>query len=403
MDALEIMSQLDHVTPFFQPIFSADEHKIIGYEVLGRFLIGNEARSLGPFFHDQEVPDEYLIEVEDLILKKALSLYLNSGIQAKLFINRNARLLKDDYGEHLLIILQEYEEKGLRLSDIVLEISESEYSKELEHVLRYYKTFGIQIAIDHIGERSGDVYKYTGYAPNILKVSLQALRKNSSGQTYKDILYSISMLARKIGASLLFESIEMEYQLQYAWKHGGRYYQGYYLQEPCAHFLQEDIQKETLKRKCQEFILHEKRSLEKVYLLAESIQTALQDVVSKYTKQAIAKEQLLVEIGEKFEDMCFRIYICDENGFELTSNYFKKEGSWIFQPEYLGKNWSWRPYFLENILRMRKNRVGLISDLYSDIEKGETIRTFSYALNEREYLFMDISYDFLFEQDGLLY
>lgn len=403
MDALEIMSQLDHVTPFFQPIFSADEHKIIGYEVLGRFLIGNEARSLGPFFHDQEVPDEYLIEVEDLVLKKALSLYLNSGIQAKLFINRNARLLKEDYGEHLLIILQEYEEKGLRLSDIVLEVSESEYSKELEHVLRYYKTFGIQIAIDHIGERSGDVYKYTGYAPDILKVSLRALRKNSSGQTYKDILYSISMLARKIGASLLFESIEMEYQLQYAWKSGGRYYQGYYLHEPYEHFLSEDIRKETLKRKCQEFILHEKRLLEKVYLLAESIQTALQDVVSKYTKQAITKEQLLVEIGEKFEDMCFRIYICDENGFELTSNYFKKEGSWIFQPEYLGKNWSWRPYFLENILRMRKNRVGLISDLYSDIEKGEMIRTFSYALNECEYLFMDISYDFLFEQDGLLY
>ena len=38
MDPLEVLTNLDNVVPFFQPIFSADEHRIIGYEILGRYL-----------------------------------------------------------------------------------------------------------------------------------------------------------------------------------------------------------------------------------------------------------------------------------------------------------------------------------------------------------------------------
>ena len=40
-----------------------------------------------------------------------------------------------------------------------------------------------------------------------------------------------------------------------------------------------------------------------------------------------------------------------------------------------------------------------LSDLYSDIETGETIRTFSYPLNTHDYLFIDLSYDFLYQNE----
>ena len=74
----------------------------------------------------------------------------------------------------------------------------------------------------------------------------------------------------------------------------------------------------------------------------------------------------------------------------------------VMQPEYCEKNWSWRPYFLENIFKMRSDKKGILSDLYRDIETGETIRTFSYPLNSEEYLFIDLSYEFLFQYEGLL-
>lgn len=50
MDALDILTDLDNVIPYFQPIFSADEHKVIGYEILGRYKSESEIISLGPFF-----------------------------------------------------------------------------------------------------------------------------------------------------------------------------------------------------------------------------------------------------------------------------------------------------------------------------------------------------------------
>lgn len=80
----------------------------------------------------------------------------------------------------------------------------------------------------------------------------------------------------------------------------------------------------------------------------------------------------------------------------------KKGEQWQFQPEYIQRNWSWRPYFLENIIKMRKDKKSILSDLYNDIETGEFTRTFSYPLNESDYLFIDFSYEFLYKHDHLL-
>ncbi|MGM9957467.1 MAG: diguanylate phosphodiesterase, partial [Peribacillus sp.] len=67
MDAEKILKNLDRVTPFFQPIFSADQHQVIGYEILGRYEEKGEYESLGTFFHDSSVPEEYRIEVDNYV------------------------------------------------------------------------------------------------------------------------------------------------------------------------------------------------------------------------------------------------------------------------------------------------------------------------------------------------
>ena len=46
----------------------------------------------------------------------------------------------------------------------------------------------------------------------------------------------------------------MEYQFQYAWKNGGRYYQGYLLAKPMRQFVRRDVLKEKLREKCQHYI-----------------------------------------------------------------------------------------------------------------------------------------------------
>lgn len=404
MDALDILTDLENVVPFFQPIFSADEHRVIGYEILGRYLSGEDYISLGPFFLDENIPEEYRLEVDNAVLRKALHESLSLENDVMLFVNRDADLLMHGDGEQFLQLLLDFQERGIDLSRIVLEISERNYDGDigqLDNLLNYYRTYGIKIAVDKMGNDSSHLDRIGQLSPDILKIDLIALRSMNSTSAFQDILYSVSMLARKIGATLLFENIEMVYQLQFAWKNGGRYYQGFYLQKPNAEFVDRDILKEQLKVECHKFIAHEKKKLEALQVLTESFQVKTAELLNKY-KKIQTYEELLNLLGKELDKIAFRLYICDEDGFQESSNVFKINDKWTIQPEYLHKNWSWRPYFLENIFKMRLEKKGILSDLYSDIETGETIRTFSYPLSSKHYLFIDLSYEFLYEHEGLL-
>lgn len=404
MDALDIMTNLDCVFPYFQPIFSADEHRVIGYEVLGRFKSSEGIISLGPFFLDRQIPEEYRNEVDQLVLTKALEKAITLDSDILLFINRDADLLMYDDAERFLDLLKQYEKAGVALNRIVIEIIDRHFSGDLEHLdhrLKFFRTYGIKIAIDKLGTEGSLLDRIGEIAPDILKVDLQALRSNNTGPEYQNILYSLSMLARKIGATLLFENIEMIHQLQFAWRNGGRYFQGFFLHEPSAEFVDRDLLKEPLKERFHQFIVTEKNKLEKQYSITEALHAKVQELLTK-NRKFTQYEDLLMAMAKDMNQTAFRMYICDEDGFQKSPNIFKQNDEWVIQPEYSQKNWSWRPYFLENIIKMRNDRKGILSDLYCDIEMDETIRTFSFPLNGGDYLFIDLPYTLLFEVDGLL-
>ncbi|MCM3160247.1 EAL-associated domain-containing protein [Metabacillus litoralis] len=405
MDPLDVLTNLDKVFPYYQAIFSADEQTVIGYEVLGRIKINDQVDSLGSFFHDESIPDEYRIEVDDHLLHIAVDEFLELNNQElMLFINRDANLLMLDHGENFLQTLIEKQEKGLHLDQIVLEITEHNFLGDIEqlyHLLLYYRTYGIKVAIDNIGKAGSNLDRIGLLTPDILKIDLQPLRLTSPLQSYYDVLYSIALLARKIGATLLYEDIEVNFQLQYAWKNGGRYYQGYFLSNPTRNFIERDDCKERLRLEFQRYISSEKKKLEGLYNFTEKFNLRVQQMLNKIGKQYTDYKQLLEQLSKELDDCCFRIYICDEDGFQQSVNIFKK-ANWEIQPQYYLKNWSWRPYFLANIIRMRFDQKGFLSDVYSDIETGELIRTFSYPLDQNLYLFIDLSYEYLYEADGLL-
>ncbi|WHY02217.1 EAL-associated domain-containing protein [Neobacillus sp. DY30] len=403
MDALDILTDLENVIPYFQPIFSADEQRVIAYEVLGRYQSEGNIISLGQFFHDDQIPDEYKYEVDLLLVQKALDLAIGLDDDVSIYLNRDADLLMYRHGEPFLQELLAFEKRGLNLKRIVLEISEGNYEgdfAQLDHLLQYYRTYGIKVAISSIDSDTNYFERIGQLNPEIIKINLQALKSNATSSGFTDVLFSLSLLARKIGATLLFENIEMSYQLQFAWKNGGRYYQGFYLHPPSPEFIERELLKERLKGKFHEFIAYEKKKLEAIYSAAEYFQNKVQDILLKNKKANY--EELFTSLSKEMDGIAFRMYVCDEDGFQKSSNIFKGANGWYTQKEYLLKNWSWRPYFLENIIKMRKEGKGILSDLYSDIESGETIRTFSIPINGNDYLFIDITYQYLFDHDQLL-
>jgi len=395
MDAIEVLTNINSLTPFYQPIFSADEHVVVAYEISGKLMNNGDWVALNTFPYDEDIPEEYRVEVQHKILHTALAQLKTEPKTFDIFLPCNANLLVLDYGESFFDIIKQYIPED-ELSRIVIVISEHNFKgdfNQLNNILRYYKTYGVKIAINQVGSESHLDY-IKKLSPNILKVNIEQLSYESWG-AQNDLFTSLGALARKIGANMLFEGIDTVHQLQFAWKNSGRYYQGKFLAD-AANLIPRDKLKNSFKDKCRQFIATEKRLLEETYNTLKRLEGELEQEVQQAAPTSKAP-QLLLELARRLDYCTFRIYICDEEGFQTSPNIMRVNGEWNVQTEAVNKNWSWRPYFLKNIIKMKNDQKGIFSDVYSDIDTGEMTRTFSIPLEDNEYLFIDITYDYLFK------
>ncbi|CDQ19394.1 EAL domain, c-di-GMP-specific phosphodiesterase class I (or its enzymatically inactive variant) [Halobacillus karajensis] len=403
MDPLDILGNLHKIKPAFQPIVSAINHGVIGHEVLARYEGDGEWHSLGPFFHDPDVPEEFKVEVDQHILKLAIEEMLESGTEGLLFINRNAKQLMINDGDDLLQSLLVFAQKGFDMERIVIEVTEHDFDEDFEslnHLLLYYKTYGIQIAVDHIGAKSSNIDRIRLLEPHILKIDTGIIRKQN-GDLFHDIMYSMSMLAHRIGAALLFENIEDDYQLHFAWKHGSRYYQGFYLGKPKFKPVDHQSLAINIGEKMAGYVQREKGLLEQRHDFIRKWESKVKGLLSKW--EGPKKADAFIEgVTQEFHEESFRMFICHIDGQQVSSNFRKKEEIWELEPYKRGSNWAFRPYFLESVMQMKALHTGLLSDLYSDIETKEMVRTFSFPLTDQHFLFIDLRYAYLYEHECLL-
>lgn len=392
MNTLDIITDLSKVKPYYQAIFSADSHMVIGYEVLGRIETENGIKSLGAFFHDPTVPIEFGLQVDGYIQTVALEYLLKKNEKTLLFINVNINHILIDHEESFLSRLITYQNKGLDLSQIVIEVTEHNVKGDMQKVVslcKKLKLMGVKIAIDDVGIGASNLDRIALLEPDILKVDIQALKNHEHSTSYDGVLYSLALLSRKIGAELLFEAVEDSEQFHYSWNNNGRYYQGYFLAKPHHSFLEKKTFKDRFKKDIYNFIQLERKKYQSEYRLASQ----LNEQVEKLIKELKIKDDLddwIINVAEKLDSFCIRIYITDDHGYQISSNVMKNNDVWILNIDYKGRNWSWRPFFIENLVRMDEESKGIISDTYNDIESGEAVQTFSYPVAENAYLFIDI-------------
>jgi EAL domain-containing protein (putative c-di-GMP-specific phosphodiesterase class I) len=398
MDALKILDKMDQMEVLYEPIYSADEHEIIAYEIIGRIQDDHNYIKIDKFTYDTNVPIEIRVEIEQLLVKQGIQKVIDDIHDVQLYVPCNPNLLMNDIGDSYLNMLFEVVGEN-RLCNITLVLKEHLYCgdiKSLQHVVRYFKTYGITFALSDVGEAS-HLENILLLEPAIIKLHSKQLNYNKWGAR-NPVFSTLRSLAFKIGASLLLEYVETSYQLHQGWKQGVRYYKGEYLEKPSPNLIAKDTLKERFRSDCEQFISTERKVLEQKYeklkLLEKEIIAAVEEI------QPNAKSyNTLHKLAKKMEEYAFRIYICDEKGFQLTPNVVLKNTGWEENRETQGKNWSWRPYFLLNLIKLRNDLKGDFSQSYIDIETNELTRTFSLALKESEYLFVDISYAYLYEHN----
>ncbi|GAE25902.1 hypothetical protein JCM9140_1923 [Halalkalibacter wakoensis JCM 9140] len=387
----------EQILSYFQPIVGAEKQTIIGYEILGRYQFDGNIHSLGSYFYRDDVKLSYKKVADRCVRTKALQLIESYPDSTKsFFFNINPEFFSDDedliFYEQLCNVTRM--NPNVKAANFILEITEANFSKNdslFLDKLNKYRELGCKIAVDDFGKGFSNLERVASLQPHILKIDLDIVQKSKNSQSHRDVLHSLSILSRRIGAELLFEGIESVQLLENAWKHGAQYYQGYFFSKPmpkpkteldCLHTFHDRLEKLIEQSILQ---LHEKYSLE------ESLNTQLK-VSFTSTNNIHDFDDLLKEIYKELPSSCFRLYICNRLGYQLSGNHIKyHQDRWFIENEHRHKNWSWRPYFLQNIVNMERNQKGVLSDLYTDIETRKLIYTFAFPIRMNTYLFIDIT------------
>lgn len=381
------------VAPYFQPILSLQTNGIIGYEALGRDISDGEPRSLGPFFQNPEIPQNTQFAVDLKLREMAMTYLSKTGYDGLLFLNLKPAWIFRTYRETgELPTLRLLEQIGLPGSRLVIEITEEEFAgklHELKSIIQLYRDKGCRIAVDDVGSGFSGLDRIAVIQPDIIKMDLKILKKSAVSDGYKALLRSFSIIAEQMGSSLLVEGVETQKDLQNAYMAGARYVQGFLFSEARPELQPADRYQAFLERETERF---GRETYAKYDHLLD-----VEDRLEELAKNAVVRrndpedtDRFIGELLPYISENAIRIYICREDGKQVSSNFIRPEGEpWRKDDRFRGSNWIWRPYFVPNIVSMKKQKSGMISQSYADLDTSDLIQTFSCPLGEELYLFVD--------------
>ncbi|XDD43829.1 EAL domain-containing protein [Leptospira sp. WS60.C2] len=392
------------LTPVFQPILSSESTGIYGYELLGRLATPQGLESLGEFFltHTFGYDEVFYLKkkVDEEIRWIALQKFAKEAPpDTKLFLNISPNVLYHallNLDTNLPQTIRMVREVGLDPSRIVIEITEERFPQNLEllkPVLNLYRKEGFSIAVDDAGSEASNLDRIGLFHPEIIKVDLQMLRRSTFSRNFKEILLNLSKLGESLGSSLLFEGIESEDELYNALNYGARYIQGYYFAKPDLDFASRFAYRSEMQSSLEYFHSRKQKELNSQIEWETIWKNKLSEIVMGF-----GEEDGIWEWKEEFTTTVFgdgdffRMYITNHMGFQVSPNYVRKEGGEM-KPDYsfLGKNWSFRPYFFEHLHKSKTSRdAWTLSHMYHDISESMMLRTFARNLSENLILFIDV-------------
>ncbi|WP_187274514.1 EAL domain-containing protein [Paenibacillus sp. N3.4] len=393
---MQIDSRIPHqheVRPFFQPILSLQNQEIIGYETLGRRIRNGVVESLGPFFQSSDIPEEVHLTIDRYLREDAMKQLAATDDECLLFINLKPSWIYRTYrrtGE--LPTLQLIRKYQINPARIVIEITEEEFTgklQELMQIVGLYRDFGCIVAIDDVGSGFSNFDRIASLQPKILKIDLNILKKSATHAGYKALMESFSILAAQMGASLLVEGVETKQELHSALQVGARYVQGYLFSKAESELQHRDAFKDMLKEEMQLFSLNEFQRYSQMFAVQQNLDAFVHSMLPIRTSEDA--DQVIEHAMSKVSNTCMRMYICREDGCQISSNYSRRDETWCKDESYRGANWIWRPYFISNILMMNLQKQGIFSQPYTDLDTSYQIQTYSCVVGESCYLFLDLT------------
>ena len=230
------------VVPFFQPILSVAENRIIAYEVLSRIELNGEYIRAEEFVEIAEKMG-VIHRLDMLVIEQALAALVAQGHAGEVFINLSPRaLVFNEFARDLRRII---ERSGISPHNIVFEITERDTVKSLallERFLNDLKSDGFKLAIDDFGSGFSSFHYLRRFPIDYLKIEGDFIANMLNSDKDHAFVTSIRALAREMGITVVAEYVESPEVLSELVRLEIQCAQGYYIGRPARELLPVDWQ-----------------------------------------------------------------------------------------------------------------------------------------------------------------
>jgi len=241
-DLLEVLDRKSFLS-WFQPILSAVDGTLVGYEALLR--AEREDGTLmfpGEIFEKASI-SELLFQVDRLARVTALRGAAQHGVEGLLFINFVPTAIYDP--THCLRTTVRWARKlDFDPKQIVFEVIETEKVRDVKHlkkVLDFYREVGYRVALDDVGSGYASLNLLAMLKPDIIKVDMEIMRNIHLDRNRQAIFKALVGIARDLGIQILAEGIEIQDELAYAVENGVDLVQGYLFARPAPDIIVPEV------------------------------------------------------------------------------------------------------------------------------------------------------------------
>ncbi len=386
VDYSEII-RTESIIPYFQPIVSIKDRRVVGFEALLRGIHLVTSEILPPPLILQYAQENSLsCALQRIMCRKSIedfSLFLQRNRHGEeLFLTLNI----DPYliGEKLCTlrcILDILSEHTINCRNVVLEIVESSVTnlQALEHFCSIIHEYGFLIALDDCGKGHSNLNRIVAIRPDIIKLDKYLIRNIKTEYYKQEVVKSLVSLAHKTGALVIAEGIESEQEAIPALKLNVDMLQGFYLAVPDS---LDEISMERINKQSKYLEWMYLKSMKQHIIQKRDILRSYDTVISHMVGDLSSCDSSCFEtyvhdhIGRHTTFEC--MYILNDSGMQVTETITPshrpiKPKSLLFRTASKGTDQSSKDYFQFIDMGLDK----FITDPYVSLASGNLCITIS--------------------------
>lgn len=235
--AKELLDILEYrqLIPFYQPVVSFVDQRILGYECLIRGPADSRLHYPFALFH-AAIKCGRVLELETVCYNTAVKHFQRLQLTGKLFFNLSFKSLLQPafHSQSLLEVLNHYH---LSPDQLVIEVGEKyrpEQIVTINDILQSYRLLGCQIALDDLGTEHSDLRLWSELRPNYVKLDHYFTQNLQADLGKKEFVRSLRDIAMRLNCQMIAEGVENETDFEELLGLGIHLGQGNYFAPPQA-------------------------------------------------------------------------------------------------------------------------------------------------------------------------